>query len=79
MAIVITKQKKNQNVSQNYDSLEDACPMHMYAKSYKNMARFLTGCNYSLYEIWVIQWKKKKQFCFGNIELKVCKENIFFE
>lgn len=78
MAIVITKQKKNQNVSQNYDSLEDACPMHMYAKSYKNMARFLTGCNYSLYEIWVIQWKKK-QFCFGNIELKVCKENIFFE
>lgn len=78
MAIVITKQKKNQNVSQNYDSLEDACPMHMYAKSYKNIARFLTGCNFSLYEIWVIQWKKK-QFCFGNIELKVCKENIFFE
>lgn len=78
MAIVITKQKKTQIVSQNYDSLEDDCPMHMYAKSYKNIARFLTGCNFSLYEIWVIQWKKK-QFCFGNIKLKVCKENIFFE
>lgn len=66
MAIVITKQKKNQNVSQNYDSLEDACPMHMYAKSYKNIARFLTGCNFSLYEIWVIQWKKVERKTFSS-------------